>query len=165
MKLGNDEYSERVKFAFVVWQGKFLSYLYTPARHYGRKLPGNGADSVTGPQTKVMRKAKMSFQSGQVKQVIRTYAVEIQTSDKKELEADAVTMKLRRAMGANCKSSLLRLEMIWALTLRIQMTDKGRTTRFSNILLQNLKHHPIILSKQRRQTSEGRSILFVKRAT
>jgi hypothetical protein len=51
-----------------------------------------------------MRKAKMSFQSGQVKQVIRTYAVEIQTSDKKELDADAVTMKLRRAMGANCTS-------------------------------------------------------------
>jgi hypothetical protein len=43
----------------------------------------------------------MSFQSGQVKQVIRTYAVEIQTSDKKELEAETVTMKLRRAMGAN----------------------------------------------------------------
>jgi hypothetical protein len=50
-----------------------------------------------------MRKAKMSFQSGQVKQVIRAYAVEIQTSDKKELDADAVTMKLRRAMGANCE--------------------------------------------------------------
>ncbi|KAF2014819.1 actin depolymerizing protein [Aaosphaeria arxii CBS 175.79] len=74
VKLGNDEYSERTKFVFVVW---------------------------AGPQTKVMRKAKMSFQSGQVKQVIRTYAVEIQTGDKKELEADNVTMKLRRAMGAN----------------------------------------------------------------
>lgn len=46
----------------------------------------------------------MSFQSGQVKQLIRTYAVEIQTSDLKELDAEAVTMKLRRAMGANCKS-------------------------------------------------------------
>ncbi|KAL6703625.1 hypothetical protein ACN47E_009485 [Coniothyrium glycines] len=74
MKLGNDEYSERVKFAFVVWQG---------------------------PKTKVMRKAKMSFQSGQVKQVIRTYAVEIQTGDKKELDAEDVTLKLRKAMGAN----------------------------------------------------------------
>ncbi|KAF2798867.1 actin depolymerizing protein [Melanomma pulvis-pyrius CBS 109.77] len=74
MKLGNDEYSERTKFAFVVWQG---------------------------PGTKIMRKAKMSFQSGQVKQVIRTYAVEIQTSDKKELDAELVTMKLRKAMGAN----------------------------------------------------------------
>jgi hypothetical protein len=53
-----------------------------------------------------MRKAKMSFQSGQVKQVIRTYAVEIQTSDKKELDADQVTMKLRKAMGANCERFL-----------------------------------------------------------
>lgn len=58
---------------------------------------------ITGPQTKVMRKAKMSFQSGQVKQVIRTYAVEIQTGDKKDLDAEAVTLKLRKAMGANCK--------------------------------------------------------------
>jgi hypothetical protein len=68
--------------------------------------------SSLGPQTKVMRKAKMSFQSGQVKQVIRTYAVEIQTSDKKELEAETVTMKLRRAMGANCKLSYLWLD-VW----------------------------------------------------
>jgi hypothetical protein len=59
-----------------------------------------------GPNTKIMRKAKMSFQSGQVKQVIRTYAVEIQTSDKKELDADQVTMKLRKAMGANCERFL-----------------------------------------------------------
>ncbi|KAF2823073.1 actin depolymerizing protein [Ophiobolus disseminans] len=74
VKLGNDEYSERVKFVFVVWQG---------------------------PQTKVMRKAKMSFQSGQVKQVLRSYAVEVQTGDKRDLEGEAVTLKLRRAMGAN----------------------------------------------------------------
>ncbi|KAH7081485.1 hypothetical protein BKA63DRAFT_503931 [Paraphoma chrysanthemicola] len=74
MKLGNDEYSERVKFVFVVW---------------------------AGPNTKVMRKAKMSFQSGQVKQVIRTYAIEVQTGDKKDLDAEAVTLKLRKAMGAN----------------------------------------------------------------
>ena len=54
-----------------------------------------------GPQTKVMRRAKMSFQSGLVKQVLRIYAVEIQTEDKRELAADVVTMKLRKAMGAN----------------------------------------------------------------
>ncbi|KAF2464163.1 actin depolymerizing protein [Lindgomyces ingoldianus] len=72
--LGNDEYSERTKFAFVVW---------------------------AGPNTKIMRKAKMSFQSGQVKQVLRSYAVEIQTDDKKDLEQEVVVMKLRKAMGAN----------------------------------------------------------------
>jgi hypothetical protein len=58
---------------------------------------------VLGPNTKVMRKAKMSFQSGQVKQVIRTYAVEVQTGDRKDLDVEAVTLKLRKAMGANCK--------------------------------------------------------------
>jgi len=50
-----------------------------------------------------MRKAKMSFQSGEVKQVIRSYAVEVQTGDKKDLDGEAVTLKLRKAMGANCK--------------------------------------------------------------
>jgi hypothetical protein len=64
----------------------------------------NGADMRQGPHTKVMRKAKMSFQSGQVKQVIRAYAVEIQTEDKRDLEEESVTLKLRKAMGANCKS-------------------------------------------------------------
>ena len=62
-----------------------------------------------GPQTKVMRKAKMSFQSGQVKQVIRTYAVEIQTGDKKDLDEEAVTLKLRKAMGANCEYTFFYL--------------------------------------------------------
>lgn len=55
----------------------------------------------TGPNTKIMRKAKMSFQCGQVKQVIRTYAVEIQTDSRRDLAEDVVTMKLRKAMGAN----------------------------------------------------------------
>lgn len=62
----------------------------------------------------------MSFQSGQVKQVIRTYAVEIQTSDKKELDADVVTMKLRKAMGANCESLTFMKRML---------CDNGLTTR------------------------------------
>ena len=61
---------------------------------------------TSGPNTKVMRKAKMSFQSGQVKQVIRTYAVEVQTGDRRDLDVEAVTLKLRKAMGANCKSLL-----------------------------------------------------------
>ncbi|KAH7132211.1 hypothetical protein B0J11DRAFT_481358 [Dendryphion nanum] len=74
MRLGNDEYSERTKFVFVIWAGK---------------------------GTKVMRRAKMSLQSGQVKQLIRTYAIEIQTDDKKDLIEDTVTMQLRKAMGAN----------------------------------------------------------------
>ena len=59
-----------------------------------------------------MRKAKMSFQSGQVKQVIRSYAVEVQTGDKRDLDEEAVTLKLRKAMGANCKLCLLCFEMV-----------------------------------------------------
>jgi hypothetical protein len=53
----------------------------------------------------------MSFQSGQVKQVIRTYAVEVQTSDRKDLDVEAVTLKLRKAMGANCKSLFLLISV------------------------------------------------------
>lgn len=47
----------------------------------------------------------MTTQIGQVKQVLRSYAIEIQTDSKNDLKEAEVTMKLRRAMGANCKSS------------------------------------------------------------
>lgn len=70
----------------------------------------------------------MSFQSGQVKQVIRTYAVEIQTSDKRELEADTVTMKLRKAMGANCETAIRTIKSDTDIR---QMTDKALATKFS----------------------------------
>lgn len=46
----------------------------------------------------------MTTQIGQVKQVLRSYAIEIQTDSKTDLKESEVTMKLRRAMGANCKS-------------------------------------------------------------
>lgn len=95
-----------------------------------------------GPNTKVMRKAKMSFQSGQVKQVIRTYAVEVQTGDRKDLDVEAVTLKLRKAMGANCKFSVYstmrrgmmeercaNLEGGFANEL-VQMTGRARGTRY-----------------------------------
>jgi hypothetical protein len=50
-----------------------------------------------------MRRAKMTTQIGQVKQVLRSYAIEIQTDSKTDLKESEVTMKLRKAMGANCK--------------------------------------------------------------
>lgn len=107
MKLENDEYSERTKFAFVVWIGPCRAN----ACDYRIKTLNVGlrgfADICTGSSTKIMRKAKMSFQSGEVKRVIRTYAIEIQTGDKKDLDKDTVTMKLRKAMGANCKLDIL----------------------------------------------------------
>jgi hypothetical protein len=74
-----------------------------------------------------MRKAKMSFQSGQVKQVIRTYAVEVQTGDRRDLDVEAVTLKLRKAMGANCKFlSVLIWEMGFELSERV-FRDYGLT--------------------------------------
>jgi len=69
----------------------------------------------------VMRKAKLSIQSGQVKETIKSYAVEIQTDHKEDLAEEKVlylqyialsasklynsqvTTLLRKAMGANCK--------------------------------------------------------------
>jgi len=53
-----------------------------------------------------MRKAKMSFHSGQVKQTIRSFAIEIQASEKKDLQAEGVVLLLRKAMGANCASGI-----------------------------------------------------------
>ncbi|CAC9892549.1 unnamed protein product [Aureobasidium pullulans] len=53
------------------------------------------------PNTRVMRRAKMTTQIGQVKQVLRSYAIEIQTDSKTDLKDSEVTMKLRKAMGAN----------------------------------------------------------------
>lgn len=50
-----------------------------------------------------MRKARLGIQSGEVRGVIRTYAVEIQTDEKRDLEEASVMMQVRRAMGANCK--------------------------------------------------------------
>jgi hypothetical protein len=47
----------------------------------------------------------MTTQIGQVKQVLRSYAIEIQTDSKTDLKESEVTMKLRKAMGANCKFS------------------------------------------------------------
>ena len=52
-----------------------------------------------------MRRAKMSLHSGDVKKVIKQYAIEIQTADKKDLATDHVVLKLRKAMGANCHFS------------------------------------------------------------
>jgi hypothetical protein len=99
VKLGNDEYSERTKFVFVIWIGKSIATSNAIVRWCAHPTD-------SGPNTKVMRKAKMSFQSGQVKQGLRAYSIEIQTDSKKDLDADAVTLKLRKAMGANCKPLL-----------------------------------------------------------
>jgi hypothetical protein len=104
------------------------------------RRPQHETNVSAGPNTKVMRKAKMSFQSGQVKQVIRTYAVEIQTSDKKELDASAVEMKLRKAMGANCKTdSTISCQML----IDVKTTARSRPTKQARqqFLRQQIDHY------------------------
>jgi hypothetical protein len=56
MTVGNDELSKRSKFVFVTW---------------------------CGPGVKVMRKAKLSVHVSAVKNVIKTFAVEVAASSKK----------------------------------------------------------------------------------
>lgn len=74
--IGNDEYSQRAKFVFVRW---------------------------CGPETKVMRKARLGIQSGEVKEVLRNFAVEVHAESKGELEEGRIMGMVRRAMGANCE--------------------------------------------------------------
>ncbi|ORX92109.1 actin depolymerizing protein [Basidiobolus meristosporus CBS 931.73] len=74
MVISNDELSQRVKFVFVSW---------------------------CGPAVKVMRKAKLSVHVSGVRQVLRSYAIEISASDLHDLEEKEVTLLLRKASGAN----------------------------------------------------------------
>ncbi|KND02572.1 uncharacterized protein SPPG_03029 [Spizellomyces punctatus DAOM BR117] len=72
--VGNDELSQRAKFVLVSWCGQ---------------------------QVKVMRKAKLSVHISDVKQVIKTFAIEVAASSKEDLRDNQVTLLLRKAMGAN----------------------------------------------------------------
>lgn len=74
VEYANDKESTRVKFAVVVWIGE---------------------------ATKVMRKARVSVESGEVKRVLAHHSIAITTGDRSELdEADVVT-RLRKAGGAD----------------------------------------------------------------
>ncbi|KAI9099489.1 hypothetical protein DFS34DRAFT_617729 [Phlyctochytrium arcticum] len=74
MTVGNDELSKRSKFLLVSW---------------------------CGPQVKVMRKAKLSVHIAEVKNVIKTFAVEMAASSKEDLRENHITLLLKKAMGAN----------------------------------------------------------------
>ncbi|KAL7747756.1 hypothetical protein RI367_006879 [Sorochytrium milnesiophthora] len=74
MVVGNDQLSKRSKFVLVNW---------------------------CGPGVKVMRKAKLSVHIADVKQVIKVFAIEMQASTLADLKEDAITLKLKKAMGAN----------------------------------------------------------------
>ncbi|KAG2036817.1 hypothetical protein BDR03DRAFT_865273 [Suillus americanus] len=70
----NDKESQREKFILVVW---------------------------IGPGCKVMRKAKISVHTADVKQVLRVYSIEVPAREKDDLKEDPIVVKLRKAGGAS----------------------------------------------------------------
>lgn len=69
-----DELSKRAKFAFITWAGRAVSTL---------------------------KKAKMSVEKAVVKNIIRSFAVEILAEEPSEVSHDTVMTALRKAGGAN----------------------------------------------------------------
>ncbi|KAG6041488.1 hypothetical protein E4U41_004065 [Claviceps citrina] len=74
VEYANDRESTRVKFVLVVW---------------------------IGDGTKVMRKARVSVESGDVKHVLAHHSIALTTSDRSELEEGDVVARLRKAGGAD----------------------------------------------------------------
>ncbi|KJA23070.1 hypothetical protein HYPSUDRAFT_185405 [Hypholoma sublateritium FD-334 SS-4] len=70
----NDKESTREKFILVVW---------------------------IGPNCKVMRKAKISVHSADVKNVLRVYSIEVAAREKDDLSEDPIVVRLRKAGGAS----------------------------------------------------------------
>ena len=70
----NDEQSKREKFGLVVW---------------------------IGPECKVMRRAKVSVHTADVKQVLRVYSIEIPAREKEDLREEPIIVKMRKAGGAS----------------------------------------------------------------
>ncbi|KAM4057354.1 cofilin/tropomyosin-type actin-binding protein [Hirsutella rhossiliensis] len=74
VEYANDAESTRVKFALVVWIGE---------------------------RTKVMRKARVSVESGDVKRVLAHHSIALTASDRADLDQDDVVARLRKAGGAD----------------------------------------------------------------
>ncbi|KAL0959943.1 hypothetical protein HGRIS_011607 [Hohenbuehelia grisea] len=74
VKYSNDKESIREKFILVVW---------------------------IGPHCKVMRKAKISVHTADVKQVLRVYSVEVAARERDDLNEDTIVPRLRKAGGAS----------------------------------------------------------------
>ncbi|KAJ6495286.1 actin depolymerizing protein [Mycena sanguinolenta] len=70
----NDKESTREKFILVVW---------------------------IGPQCKVMRKAKISVHTSDVKSALRVYSIEVAAREKDDLNEDPIIVRLRKAGGAS----------------------------------------------------------------
>jgi cofilin/tropomyosin-type actin-binding protein len=69
-----DEESVRTKFVFISWVGE---------------------------NTKPLKRAKVSVHKGEVKRVVRDFALEIHATDDSDLDAEAIIAQVRKAGGAN----------------------------------------------------------------
>ncbi|KAK0388958.1 hypothetical protein NLU13_2535 [Sarocladium strictum] len=74
VEYANDKESTRVKFVLVVWLGE---------------------------SAKVMRKARVSVESGDVKRVLSHHSIAVTVGDKSELDEEDIVKKLRKAGGAD----------------------------------------------------------------
>ncbi|KZZ91725.1 ADF-like domain-containing protein [Moelleriella libera RCEF 2490] len=74
VEYANDKESTRVKFALIVWIGE---------------------------NTKVMRKARVSVESGEVKRILSHHSIALTAGDRSELEEKEVVTRLRKAGGAD----------------------------------------------------------------
>lgn len=74
VSFSNDKESQREKFVLVVWIGK---------------------------DTKVMRKAKISVHSADIKSVLRVFSIEVAARERDDLKEDPIIVRLRKAGGAS----------------------------------------------------------------
>ncbi|KAI0805736.1 hypothetical protein GGR55DRAFT_690441 [Xylaria sp. FL0064] len=74
VEYANDTESKRVKFALVVWIGE---------------------------NTKVMRKARVSFETGNVRKVLSHHSIQVDARDRGDLDEGEIVKRLRRAGGAD----------------------------------------------------------------
>lgn len=74
VEYANDSESKRVKFALVIWIGE---------------------------NTKVMRKARVSIESGAVKRVLAHHSIQVDARDRQDLDEKDIVARLRKAGGAD----------------------------------------------------------------
>lgn len=74
VEYANDTESKRVKFVLVIWIGE---------------------------RTKVMRKARVSFESGAVKKSLAHHSIQVDAREKGDLEEGEIVARLRKAGGAD----------------------------------------------------------------
>ena len=74
VEFANDTESKRVKFVLVIWIGE---------------------------GTKVMRKARLSIESGEVKRVLGHHSIQVDARDKGDLVEKEIVVRLRKAGGAD----------------------------------------------------------------